>query len=648
MFPPSERSATGALVTTMEQYKTLYDESIRDPDTFWGRMAKENVTWFRDFDRVRQGSFEVGDIAWFTGGQLNVSYNCIDRHLDARGDKTAIIWEDDEGAVTHISYKQLLQEVSRVANVLKAWGVKKGDTVAVYLPMIPQLAYTMLACARIGAPHSVVFAGFSAESLRDRIVDASSKWVITSDEGMRGGRAIRLKEITDAAVDGAGGVVKNVFVFKRTGADVAMHDGRDVWMEPELAKARPYCPPEPLDSEDMLFLLYTSGSTGKPKGVVHSQAGYLLYTMLTHKYVFDLREDDVYACVADCGWITGHSYIVYGPLANGATTVMFESTPVYPNKSRYWELVARNKVTQFYTAPTAIRALMRFGTDPVEGHDLSSLRVLGTVGEPINPEAWRWYNTNVGKGTCAIVDTYWQTETGGIMITPLPGATPTKPGSATFPFFGIDPVLRDKDGAEVEGNDVKGMLCMRNPWPSIARTVYGDHERYLKVYMTAYPGNYFTGDGAVRDKDGYYWITGRVDDVLNVSGHRLGSAEIESALVAHDYVAEAAVIGFPHEVKGEGLCCYVTLVASAEESDDTIGMLKQQVRSAIGPFATPDYIICTPALPKTRSGKIMRRVLRKIIARETDSLGDITTLADSSVIETLIAKVNAVLDGKKK
>lgn len=526
-----------------------------------------------------------------------------------------------------------------MANVLKRHGVKKGDTVAVYLPMIPALAYTMLACARIGAPHSVVFAGFSADSLRDRINDGASKWVVTSDEGLRGGKRIPLKKTVDAACAGAP-VVEKVFMFKRTGADVSVVDGRDVWMEPEMETARPYCPATPLDSEDMLFLLYTSGSTGKPKGVAHTQAGYLLYTMLTHRYVFDIREDDVYACVADCGWITGHSYIIYGPLANGATTLMFESTPLYPNASRYWDLVARNKVTQFYTAPTAIRALMRFGTDPVDGYDLSSLRVLGSVGEPINPEAWRWYYNNIGKGKCKIVDTYWQTETGGIMLTPLPEATPTKPGSATLPFFGIEPVIRDKEsGEELEGDDVSGVLCVRNPWPSLARTVYGDHARYLKVYMTAYPGNYFTGDGCIRDKDGYYWVTGRVDDVLNVSGHRLGSAEIESALVAHEFVAEAAVIGFPHEVKGEGLCCYVTLVATASDSDETIKELKNQVRKVIGPFATPDYIVITPALPKTRSGKIMRRVLRKIIAGETDALGDVTTLADSSVIEGLIAKV---------
>uniref|UniRef100_A0A7S1C8B5 Acetyl-coenzyme A synthetase n=1 Tax=Bicosoecida sp. CB-2014 TaxID=1486930 RepID=A0A7S1C8B5_9STRA len=624
----------------------MYYESIHDSDAFWGRMALENITWFRDFDRVSQGSFEVGDIAWFTGGRLNVSYNCIDRHLEDRGDKTAIIWEDDEGNTEHISYKKLLQEVSRVANVLKDQGVRKGDTVAVYLPMIPQLAYVMLACARIGAPHSVVFAGFSADSLRDRIVDGHSKWVVCSDEGLRGGKTIPLKQTVDDACTGAAaGIVQKVFMFKRTGAAVNVVAGRDVWMEPEMAKARPYCPAVPLDSEDMLFLLYTSGSTGKPKGVAHSQAGYLLYTMLTHRYVFDIREDDVYACVADCGWITGHSYIVYGPLANGATTLMFESTPLYPNASRYWDLVQRNKVTQFYTAPTAIRALMRHGTEPVEGYDLSSLRVLGTVGEPINPEAWRWYHKHIGKGKCKIVDTYWQTETGGIMLTPLPEATPTKPGSATLPFFGIQPVIRDKDSGEVlTGNGVQGVLCIGKPWPSLARTVYGDHERYLKVYMTAYAGNYFTGDGAIRDKDGYYWITGRVDDVLNVSGHRLGSAEIESALVAHEFVAEAAVIGFPHDVKGEGLCCYVTLVKTAADSAETIKALKQQVRKVIGPFATPDYIIITPALPKTRSGKIMRRVLRKIIARETDSLGDITTLADSSVIEGLIKKVNSVLD----
>ena len=575
---------------------------------------------------------------------MNVSHQCIDRHLADRGDQVAIIHEGDEpGTSRTFTYKQVLAETCKVANTLLAHGVRKGDTVAIYMPMIPDLAFAMLACARIGAVHSVVFAGFSADSLRDRILDAKCRWLMTADEGKRGGRTIPLKATCDAAV-AACACIEQVFVYQHTGSHLVSYGAKDVKMSEELPKARPYCAPVTMDAEDPLFLLYTSGSTGKPKGVAHTQAGYILYAMLTHKYVFDVRPGDVYACVADCGWITGHSYIVYGPLANGATTLMFESTPTYPNPSRYWDLVQQYKVTQFYTAPTAIRALMRFGTQPLEGKDLSSLRVLGSVGEPISPEAWRWYHSHVGGGKCAIVDTYWQTETGGIIVTPLPGATPTKAGSATLPFFGIDIALLSKEGAELQGNSVAGMVCVKGIWPGMARTVYGDHQRYLNTYMKPFPGYYFTGDGGYRDKDGYLWITGRVDDVLNVSGHRLGSAEIESVLVEHDSVAEAAVIGFPHSTKGEGICCYVTPVEGVQETPGLLSELRLQVRKGIGPFATPDHIVLTQALPKTRSGKIMRRVLRKIASREADQLGDITTLADSDVVATLIAKVNSVLD----
>jgi acetyl-CoA synthetase len=630
----------------MEQYEAMHKQSVEDPDTFWGAAARDMLTWFRDFDSVRHGSFEKGDIAWFLNGQLNVTYNCVDRHVEAgRGDDVAIVYEaDNPGEGRSISYRELLEDVCRTANVLKHWGVRRGDTVAIYMPMMVEIATVMLACARIGAVHSVVFAGFSAESLADRIKDASSKWVITADEGVRGGRVIPLKRTVDAAVAKCEGLVQSVFVYKRTGNEEVEYSSHDVRMEEELPRQRPFCPAEKMDSEDLLFLLYTSGSTGKPKGVAHTTAGYLLYTAMTHKYTFDVRRGDVYACVADCGWITGHSYIVYGPLANGATTLMFESTPLFPDPSRYWDVVERHRVTQFYTAPTAIRALMRFGDDPVKKHDLSSLKVLGTVGEPINPEAWRWYHQVVGGGNCAVVDTYWQTETGGHIITPLPGCTPTKPGSATLPMFGIAPALV-KEGETpgsyevLEGNDVEGRLCITHPWPSIARTVYGDHKRYLDVYMSSFPGMYFTGDGAYRDADGYIWITGRVDDVLNVSGHRLGSAEIESALVQHASVAEAAVVGMPHDTKGEGIICFVIPVQGVESSPELLTTLRNQVRRMIGPVATPDLIVVTPGLPKTRSGKIMRRVLRKIAAGQADSLGDVSTLADPSIVEVLIAKV---------
>eukprot|EP01138_Halocafeteria_seosinensis_P001099 gb/GECG01001124.1/.p1 GENE.gb/GECG01001124.1/~~gb/GECG01001124.1/.p1 ORF type:complete len:656 (+),score=78.88 gb/GECG01001124.1/:1-1968(+) len=641
MVQPSKHAQERAHISSMEEYKKLYKESIENPEVFWARMARENLHWFRDFQTVKGGSFEEGDVHWFAEGQLNVCYNCVDRHIAERGDKVAIIHEGDEpGNVTKYTYKDLLREVSKVANVMKSYGVQKGDTVAIYMPMVPQVAFVILACARIGAIHSVVFAGFSSDSLRDRIRDAQSKWVFTCDEGRRGGKTIPLKQTTDKAVDQCR-CVEHVFVYKRTNNPKVSYSERDVMMDDEVSLARPYCPAVTLDAEDPLFILYTSGSTGKPKGVQHSQAGYILHTMLTLKYVFDYRENDIFACVADCGWITGHSYILYGPLANGATTVMFEGTPVYPHKGRYWEMIQTHQINQLYTAPTAIRSLMKCGTAPMEGYDLSSLRVLGTVGEPINPEAWNWWYENVGQKRCSVVDTFWQTETGGIMITPLPGATPMKPGSATLPFFGVDVALLDKDsGKEQEGNEVKGVVCMKQTWPSVARTIYGDHERFLKTYMKPYKGYYFTGDGGFRDKDGYIWITGRVDDVLNVSGHRLGSAEIESCLVAHSDVAEAAVIGFPHDTKGEGICCYVTVKEHVDETEELAQELRMQVRKSIGPFATPDYVVLTSVLPKTRSGKIMRRVLRKIISGETDQLGDVSTLADSSVVEQLIEKVN--------
>eukprot|EP01138_Halocafeteria_seosinensis_P001161 gb/GECG01001187.1/.p1 GENE.gb/GECG01001187.1/~~gb/GECG01001187.1/.p1 ORF type:complete len:721 (+),score=64.65 gb/GECG01001187.1/:1-2163(+) len=640
---PSTHTQQGAHIDSVDLYEALYEESVQNPEEFWAKQATTHLDWFRAFDsnRTKEGSLEEGGIRWFNGGQLNVCHNCVDRHIPTKGDQVAIIHEGDEpGNVVKYTYRDVLREVSKVANVMKAYGVKKGDTVAIYMPMVPQLVFTMLACARIGAVHSVVFAGFSSDSLRDRIVDGHSKYVFTCDEGTRGGKTIPVKHTTDTAVSQCH-FVENVFVYKHTGTSHVDYHSHDVIMDEELPKARPYCPPVTLDAEDPLFLLYTSGSTGQPKGLQHSQAGYLLHAMLTHKHVFDYRENDVYACLADCGWITGHSYVLYGPLANGATTVMFEGTPLYPHNGRYWEIIRDHGVNQLYTSPTAIRALMKYGTGPLEGYDLSSLRVLGTVGEPINPEAWRWFYENVGKGRCSVVDTFWQTETGGIMITPLPGTTPMKPGSACFPYFGVDPVLLDKDtGAEKTGNGVEGVLCFKQDWPGMARTVFGDHERFLNTYLRPYPGYYFTGDGAYRDQDGYIWITGRVDDVLNVSGHRLGSAEIESCLVGQGDVAEAAVVGFPHDTKGEGICCYVTLKEHVQESEDLLQDLRMTVRHSIGPLATPDYVIITSALPKTRSGKIMRRLLRKVIAGETDQLGDTSTLADSDVVEELIQKAS--------
>ncbi|DBA01130.1 TPA: hypothetical protein N0F65_001758 [Lagenidium giganteum] len=601
VFDVIPRVANDAHIQGLEQYKALYQRSIEDPAGFWGDLARQNLHWFREFDTVMSGELVKGDIAWFLNGKTNVSVNCIDRHLAARGDKVAIIWEADElGEGKQITYKQLLEETSRIANVMKAAGVRRGDTVAIYMPMIPELAYTMLACTRIGAIHSVVFAGFSSESLRDRIIDARCQWVFTSDEGKRGGRTLPLKEIVDHALHGVN-FVRKVFVFKRTGSLKVKYDPSiDVDMSVEVLKHRPYCPAEWMDSEDLLFILYTSGSTGTPKGVAHTTAGYLLYAMMTAKYVFDIHDDDIYACVADCGWITGHSYIIYGPLANGATTVMFESTPLYPDCGRYWDLVQRHKVTKFYTAPTAIRALMAHGDEKVRAYDRSSLKILGSVGEPINPEAWKWYYEVVGDKQCYIADTYWQTETGGHIGTGLPGVTPMKPGSCTLPFFGIDFVITDEKGVPKEGNDVEGELCIKRPWPGMARTVYGDHNRYLSVYMTSHKGLYFTGDGCRRDKDGYYFITGRIDDVLSTSGHRIGTAEVESALVAHNVVAEAAVVGIPHRIKGEGICCFVTLINAAKPSPEVANELIHQVRTIIGAFASPDVMVFAPGLPKVR------------------------------------------------
>jgi acetyl-CoA synthetase len=635
--PVKPHVARDARIGSLDEYREIYRRSLADPAGFWGREAAR-LEWFHPFDTVVDHDPDAVDFSWFGGGRLNACYNCVDRHLSERGDKTAIIWAADEpGEYRHISYRELKHQVARVANVLLHHGVRRGDRVAIYLPMVPELAYAMLACARIGAVHSVVFAGFSAGSLRDRILDAGAKVLLTADEGLRGGRGIPLKRTADEAIEGLS-AVSTMLVVRRTGAEVEMRPGRDLWLDDEMERQRSTCPNEWMASEDPLFILYTSGSTGKPKGVLHTTAGYLLYAAYTHELVFDWKPDDVYFCAADVGWITGHSYILYGPLANGATTVMFESTPTYPDAGRYWRIVDDLDVNILYTAPTAIRALLREGDEPVKRYRRSSLRVLGTVGEPINPEVWQWYHDVVGDGRCAVVDTWWQTETGGIMITPLPGATPTKPGSATLPFFGVEPILVDDQGHVLEGDGVSGNLCLGRPWPGQARTLYGDHRRFRETYFSQYPPLYFTGDGCRRDEDGYYWITGRVDDVLNVSGHRLGTAEIESALVSHEAVAEAAVVGFPHDIKGTGIYAFVDLIPEHRGNDreELIGALKEHVRHEIGPIARPDRIQIAAGLPKTRSGKIMRRILRKIAAGDFADLGDVTTLADPSVVEALV------------
>jgi acetyl-CoA synthetase len=623
---------------SFQAYQALYDRSIADPEGFWREQALKELDWFHPFERVREFDWEWGQVQWFLNGRLNACHNCVDRHVAARGAQPALIWESDTpGQGRTIDYRELHREVCRLANVLRHHGIRRGDRVAIYMPMIPEAVYAMLACARIGAVHNVVFAGFSAESLRDRINDSRAKAVITADEGLRGGKTIPLKRTVDEAVM-ACPTVKSVFVAQRTGNKIPFYPQRDVWLRPAMDGERPFCPMEHLDSEDTLFLLYTSGSTGRPKGVAHTTAGYPLQAALTHRYVFDFHPGDVYACVADIGWITGHSYVVYGPLANGATTVLFESVPTFPDPGRYWEMVERLGITQFYTAPTAIRAVAREGDEYVKRYDRSSLRILGSVGEPINPEAWRWYHQVVGEGRCPVVDTWWQTETGGILISPLPGATPLKPGSATLPFFGIEPVVLDGNGKELEGNGVSGLLAIRSPWPGMARTIQNDHQRFVDTYLRPFPGYYFTGDGCTRDEDGYYWITGRVDDVINVSGHRLGTAEVESALVTHPGCAEAAVVGFPHEIKGQGIFAFVILNAGWEESSELIGELKNEVRHHIGPFATPDAVLIAPGLPKTRSGKIMRRILRGIAAGALADLGDTTTLADPGVVDLLVEK----------
>ncbi len=636
IYPPSDKTVKHALINE-EQYKAMYAQSIADPDAFWRKQGKR-LDWMTPYTKVKNTTFAHPDVSikWFEDGQLNVSANCIDRHLATRGDQTAIIWEGDNPRDdAHISYKELHEKVSRLANVYKKLGVKKGDRIVLYMPMIPEAAYAMLASARIGAIHSIVFAGFSPEALGSRIADCGAKLVVTADEAPRGGRNTPLKANVDKALEISGDVT--TLVVERTGADTGLKAGRDYAYAAMMADASADCPPEPMNAEDPLFILYTSGSTGKPKGVVHSTGGYLLYASMTHEYVFDYHEGDVYWCTADVGWVTGHSYIVYGPLANGATTVMFEGVPTYPDASRFWQVCDKHKVNQFYTAPTAIRALMGQGEDFVTKCDLSSLRILGSVGEPINPEAWEWYNRVVGKGKCPIVDTWWQTETGGILITPLPGVTTTKPGSATRPFFGVQPVVLDPQSGEVlEGNGVEGVLCIKDSWPGQMRTVYGDHDRFISTYFADYKGYYFAGDGCRRDEDGYYWITGRVDDVINVSGHRMGTAEVESALVAHPSVSEAAVVGYPHAIKGQGIYAYVTLMGGVTPTDELRKELEQWVRKEIGPIAKPDLIQWAPGLPKTRSGKIMRRILRKIAENDYGALGDTSTLADPSVVEELI------------
>ena len=637
IYPVPSRMKARTLIDEAT-YSTMYQRSIADPEGFWADQASAFLSWQQPWQNVSEADIPTGNIRWFVGGQLNVSVNCIDRHLPHRAAQTAIIWEGDEPSDdVQITYQELYDKVCQLANGLRARGVKKGDRVCIYMPMIPEAAYAMLACARLGAIHSVVFGGFSPQSLQDRILDSDCQTVITADEGMRGGKAIPLKANADEALASCPNV-HTVVTVKRTGGDIGWQEGRDIWYTDLTSNQSTTCEPEVVESEDPLFILYTSGSTGKPKGVQHSSAGYLLHAAISHKYVFDYQDGDVYWCTADVGWITGHSYIVYGPLANGATTLMFEGVPTYPDAGRCWQVIDKHQVNVFYTAPTALRQLMAQGDEFVARSSRASLHLLGSVGEPINPEAWEWYHRVVGDGRCPIVDTWWQTETGGIMITPLPGATALKPGSASRPFFGVQPALMDAEGNLIQDQVASGNLVITASWPGQIRTVYGDHQRVIDTYYATYPGFYFTGDGARRDEDGYYWITGRVDDVMNVSGHRIGTAEVESALVLHPAVAEAAVVGFPHDLKGEGIYAYVTLMAGDNSDADTLlGELIAMVRKEIGPIAKPDVIQWAPGLPKTRSGKIMRRILRKIAANELDNLGDTSTLADPSVVEDLIA-----------
>ncbi len=641
-FHANDDYRENAWVKNMEEYKAMYEKSIDDPETFWAEIA-ETFYWETPWDQVRSYNYHMSrgpvSIEWFRNARTNITYNCLDRHLEKRGNQTALIWEGNAvGEDLEISYTQLHKKVCQFANALKAKGVAKGDRVAIYMPMIPELAVTMLACARIGAVHSIVFGGFSAEALADRIQDSSCKVLVTADGVMRGAKAVPLKEGADTAMDlcrANGHSVETCFVVKRTGLDIAMAQGRDIWWHKAANAESEDCPVVWMDAEDPLFILYTSGSTGKPKGVQHNVGGYMVYTGTTFKYIFDYHDGDIYWCTADIGWVTGHSYIVYGPLSQGATSIMFEGVPTFPDPGRFWAVVDKWKVNQFYTAPTAIRALMAQGEEWVEKYDLSSLRLLGSVGEPINPEAWRWYHTHVGKGKCPIVDTWWQTETGGIMISPQPYAIDQKPGSATLPFFGVSPAILNEEGKELPGA-CDGILVVKEPWPGQMRTVYNNHDRFEKTYFQMFDGYYFAGDGCRRDEDGYHWITGRVDDVINVSGHRMGTAEVESALVSHPSVAEAAVIGFPHDIKGQGIYAFVTLMVSESPGDELLAQLKAHVRKEIGPIATPDVIHFAPALPKTRSGKIMRRILRKIATDEFDSLGDTSTLADPEVVGNLI------------